>query len=193
MTGQMGKMRTGNQNILKVDQRQLPHRFGHADRGGDHRKIHRTFFDRFHRLRGGMVENLDMDAGIIQMKIPKHRKQQPVQRNLTDTDGEMTAVQPPHSGDSRFPGLQLFHGNLDVGKQLFSLRRQGYPPVGAQKQPASQLLFQIVHGAGDVGLAVDENLCSSGKAVVFGHIIEDPVVIVGDGHGAPSPKGGPKM
>ena len=66
--------------------------------------------------------------------------------------------------------------------QLFSLSGQPDAPVGAYKKAAAQLFFQIVHGTGNIGLAVHQNVSCSGETAVSGHIIENSVIIIGNIH-----------
>ena len=54
--------------------------------------------------------------------------------------------------------------------------------VGADKQLAAQILFQIVHAAGNVGLVVAQSLGGLGKAFVLGNIVKNAVIIVGNSH-----------
>ena len=54
--------------------------------------------------------------------------------------------------------------------------------VGADKQLAAQILLQIVHAAGNVGLVVAQSFGGLGKALVLGNIVKNAVIIVGNSH-----------
>ena len=49
--------------------------------------------------------------------------------------------------------------------------------VGADKQLAAQILLQIVHAAGNVGLIIIQDVCCFGKAFVLADKIENAVII----------------
>jgi len=63
-----------------------------------------------------------------------------------------------------------------------AFRSQGDAVVGADKQLAAQILLQIVHAAGNVGLVIAQSFGGLGKALVLGNIVKNAVIIVGNSH-----------
>ena len=109
-----------------------------------------------------------------------------VQRRLRCADADTAVLQ---SGT----GTQLLLGLLDLdgsggnaGIEQFSLRRQRYAPVAADKQHAAQLLLQPVHGVGHIGLVAAQHPGRLGEILVLGHIVEDLIVVPRHIHRDPS-------
>ena len=116
----------------------------------------------------------------MEVRQPPHQKQ--MQRRFTGTDGNYTVFQPTVLPQLLLSGGELIVGQTHMGKEFFSFRGQGYAPVGADKQGASQLLLQIVHAPGYIGLVVTQNRCRPGKAMLLCYMVKNTVVIVGNRH-----------
>lgn len=64
-----------------------------------------------------------------------------------------------------------------MGIEGLALRRQLHAAAGAQEQAAAELRLEIVHGARQVRLAVDQRLRRAGKAAVPRYGFKDAVII----------------
>ena len=138
-----------------------------------------------HRLGGGMVGDLEPHPRVLPPEPAQHRQQKPVEGDLAGPHRDGPALQAAPPRQLGLGGLKLFLHDLDVGKQFFPLRRQAHPPMGPLEQTALQLPLQRVDGPGYIGLVALEGRRRPGQAPIFGDIIEDPVVVVGNGHGLP--------
>ena len=135
-----------------------------------------------------MVRDAQPDAGVLGVKAPQPLRQVDVQRGLGGADADR-AVGKAGTGAQLLLGiLDLHGGGGDAGVKVLALRRQRDAPIGADEQHAMQLVFQLVHHVGDVGLVAAQHAGSLGKVLVLGHVVKDFVVVPIHVHdGVPSP------
>ena len=77
--------------------------------------------------------------------------------------------------------MKLFKRYGGTAVKALSFRSQRNAVVSADKQLAPQVLFQVVHAAGDIGLVVAQGLGGPGEALVLGNIVKNAVIVVRDG------------
>ena len=70
--------------------------------------------------------------------------------------------------------------DFHMREQFFPFRSQCDAAVGAQKKAAVQFFLQICDGSRNIRLAIHQDRCGTGETSVFGHIVEDAVIIVTD-------------
>ena len=88
------------------------------------------------------------------MKSGELVQQQEMQGNLVGADGDGAGIQAAVPLDLLLSQAQLLVGHRHPQEQPPPLGRQGDALVGADKELAPQLLLQVVHAPGDVGLVV---------------------------------------
>ena len=133
-------------------------------------------------LRRGLVRNAQADGGIFAVKTAEHLQQHGMQGRLAAGDGDHAAAQFALALQLGLARAQLLHGGRDVGIESLALRRQLHAAAGAQEQAAAELRLEIVHGARQVRLAVDQRLRRAGKAAVPRYGFKDAVIIQRDVH-----------
>ena len=101
---------------------------------------------------------------------------------FTGADGDNTPLETPVHRELLFPGFNLFKSHRYVSVQLFAFRSEAYAPVGSYEQCTAQGGFQVLDGARDVGLVVQENVGSLCKVFLFCNVIKDSVIVVADDH-----------
>ena len=153
-----------------------------AGAGGscDDGKIHQAGLQGVNGLRIGIVGDPDPDLRVIDSVLAQCGQQEAEQRGLGRSDRDDAALQLQILTELIFSGLQLFAGDGDIFIQFRTLRSQCDSAVGADKERTAKLRFQILDGAGQVGLVTHENIGRLSKVAVFCDKIENPVIIVTD-------------
>ena len=115
---------------------------------------------------------------ITVMIFLQHRKKQLMQRHFTGGEHHRSALQGPAVGQFLLRFLKRLKSHPDMGIEPLAFRGQPYAAVGAVKQSAAKLLLQQADGTGHIGLIGQKHLRRSGKALILGNIIKDPVIII---------------
>ena len=151
-------------------------------RRGDDGEIHQSGTQSGECLRRGMVGDAQADARICAMERAKHGQKQAVQGGFACADGNDAAFQTAIVHQFFFARLNLFAGDGNARKELFSLRRQGYAAVASDKERTAQNRFQIAYRSGQVRLAAHQGVGGAGEAAELGDGIKGTVGVVTDDH-----------
>ena len=116
------------------------------------------------------------------MEPAEHVQQQSVKGHLAGADIYAARLETAAVGQQFLPLLQMRNGRRHVLIQPLSLFRQGDTPIGAGDEAAAQLVLQIVHHPGDIGLAAHYGRGRPGEIFVFRHVVKAAVVLVIDRH-----------
>ena len=76
----------------------------------------------------------------------------------------------------------MFECDTDMFVELFSVISESNAFVGAFKQSARKLFFEVLYSAGEVRLIAEMDFRGSCEAFEFCHMVENAVVIVTDLH-----------
>ena len=116
------------------------------------------------------------------MVLTENGQQATPQGNFGSPDGNHTVVHTVLGRYRIFPRLNMLKGDGNMLVQFPAVISKGDPFVGALKQRTAQLLFQRLDRPCQVGLIAIHYLGGTGKALVFGNIVKNPIVIVTDIH-----------
>lgn len=131
-----------------------------------------------------MVPDADADMGMGGLKPAKYGQEQKAQGGLTGPHGQHPLVQAGYHLQFLLCSLELFHRDLHMGIETFSLWCQRDPPVGTDQQRTAEGMLHEPDDAGQIRLVVVEDFSGGRKVFVSGNMIEDAVVFVADVHGS---------
>ena len=176
------KIRTADQNLPEGDQRGFLQGLSHRTGRGDRRAVHLSPQQPFHGAGGGIVGDPQVDPRIPPVKRVKAVQKGQMERGFAGGNGNAAGPQTAIRPEFTFAKAQLFKGYGSTAVKSLAFRGQGDAMVGADKQLAAQILLQVVHAAGNVGLVIAQSFGGLGKALVLGNIVKNAVIIVGNSH-----------
>ena len=134
-----------------------------------------------------MVGDSQFDMWIVVVKDFEFVQEKETQGDFAGSDIYQSAFESFVFEKFVFSGHKLFNGDGNVFIKAFALEGELNTAVGTDEKFASQIVFENVHAAGDIGLIVSHDFGCFGKAFVLGNIIKDAVII--KNHTASSPCG----
>ena len=182
LPGQAGQSRAHHGHLVNFHQGDGTKGLGNGRRGCDHCQVRHPRLHIPDGGGGGIVHQLDMNAGIAAAEHLQHRQQHGMQGNLCGGDTQNAPVQALTLGNFLLCGIQLLHCHRHMAVQRLPLGGEVHLSVGPEKQGAAQLPLQIPNGAGDIGLAVQQGIRRLGKALEFGNMVKNAVIFVVDIH-----------
>ena len=105
-------------------------------------KIHLPGFQQIHTACGGLVGNLNVDAGMLPVKTVQIRNQEVAADGIAGPDADLAAAQSAGFHDLCLAPLDQIDSRFHVAQQNLAFRGQLYLFCAADKEGDSQLLFQ---------------------------------------------------
>lgn len=109
-------------------------------------------------------------------------QQHHMQSRLTGSDGNAPCFQAAASGQLLLGSTDMLTSYSHMFIKPLSLWRQSDALAGTKQQTASQFLLQLVHTAGDVRLVAAQNIGRFCQALILGHIVKNPVILIVRSH-----------
>ena len=180
--GHVAVGRAAHRYLGKAQQLGLLQGAAGGQRRGDDGKVALPVPQPLDGLGGGLVGDAQVHPRVLRPENGQLVQQDHMQGRLAGADGQRPALQAAVPADLLLAQLQLLHRRRHPPVEPLALGRQGDALVGAVEQLAPQLLLQVFHAAGDVGLVVLQQLGRPCKTAALGHHIKNTVIIVVDGH-----------
>jgi len=148
----------------------------------DQTQVDGALHEALHGFQAGLVVDLKLDSGISGVEFFEDLEKIMLAEGIAGPDPQLPRLKILVLLEIAVDLVEFIESHLEMGVEQAALLGEGDAPAFSEKQFHLEVVLEGFHRLGNRGLGDEEFAGGLGKALLEGHLIEDPVGFKGIRH-----------